>query len=164
MGEKNPVWNRFTARLCHLGRNREGLICNKSLEQTRVPNIHFLSTCGFSILLQTICMVFLFHLVWFLLAFIMNWPIHLVAISSHAQLLTIYRCYWGLSFQPFKWIHPNFGGLKEILHLPTVSLDLAKWIPRVMPTHFAPSMSICMQSFKDHLLSTHIWQDLGSIP
>lgn len=61
MREKNPVWNKFTARLCHILRNRESLIYNKFLEQTRVPSIQFLSTSAFCILPQTICMLFSPH-------------------------------------------------------------------------------------------------------
>lgn len=62
---------------------------------------------------------------------------HLLSSHQFTCLVAQYfplQCCLGLSSQPFKWIRPIFFKVKEIrLHLPTVSLDVAKWIPGVMP-------------------------------
>lgn len=61
------------------------------------------------------------------------------SLSSHQFTCSVahhflHWCCRGLSSQLFKWMHPNFLRVKEIwLHLPTASLDFAKWIPGIMP-------------------------------
>lgn len=170
-GRENPVWNRFTARLCHIRRNREGLICNKFLEQTRVPSIQFLSTVALASCPKP--SAWSSHsALFYLLAFIMNWCIHSVPIRSHAHLLTISHIndvavylpsHLSASIQIF-WEGKKYNSISPQSPQTWQNGYLESCPDLLRPTHSPHSLSICTQSSKDYLLSIHTWQDLGSIP